>query len=189
MLRLLPEMFFLNGFSVTFCEKKRLCPDAHQNSKLHGCWERKPRESFRLSGRRLLREDILLWGGSTSMKLRRNGTECSQDDSKSLEREEPDGHWFLHLCRGISFNAEVLAVFNAESERTTPAHHCASVTDSVHVQSVAFSNFKLIAFVGMAPYHGSVSIDILDTCAGHKLVHKRPCTEVDKVSETLMYKN
>ncbi len=99
-------------------------------------------------------------------------TDCSQGNCKKLEGEEPTGHGPLLLSRGIMFNVQALAVFNAEQEDVPPAHRCAPAAENVYVLSTAFSNFKLNAFVGMTPYHGSVTRAMLDTGAGPKLVRE-----------------
>ncbi len=66
-------------------------------------------------------------------KFRRNtrseGTDCSQGNSKKLEGEEPNGHGPLLLSRGIMFNVQALAVFNAEQEDVSPAHRCAPAAE------------------------------------------------------------
>ncbi len=86
--------------------------------------------------------------------------DCSQDNSKTLEGEEQNGHGPLLLSRGIIFNVQAIAVCNAEEKDEPPARRCPPTAENVH----------LSAFVVMAPYHGSATGAILDTSAGPKLV-------------------
>ncbi len=70
------------------------------------------------------------------------------------------------------FNVQALEVFNAEQGDVPPSHRCAPTAENVFVLSTEFSHFKLNTFVGMTPYHDSVTRATLDTGAGPNLARE-----------------